>query len=65
LSLGSVVGPNSNWVAFNILAAFNVKSLVALPVDELTVLISENLPPSRVSAPDLHVIGLSTALDIE
>jgi hypothetical protein len=46
LSLGSIVTPNSNWVAFNILAAFNVKSLAALPVDELVVLVFKDLEPS-------------------
>jgi hypothetical protein len=64
LSLGSIVTPNSNWVAFNILAALDVKSLAALPVDELVVLILEYLEPSRVCAPDLHVVGSSSALDV-
>jgi hypothetical protein len=35
------------------------KSFVGLPVNELHVFILEHLPPSRVSAPDLHIIGLT------
>jgi hypothetical protein len=36
-----------------------------LPVDELVVLILENLPPSRVCAPDSHLIGFSVVGDVK
>jgi hypothetical protein len=53
-----------NWVSFNVFASSNIKDLVVGPVDELVVLILEDLEPSRVGAPDLHVIGSTCTLDI-
>jgi len=41
LVLSSVIVPNSNGSTFFILSSFNIKDLVVLPVDELTVLILE------------------------
>jgi hypothetical protein len=64
LGSSSIVTPYLNWVSFFILATSNIKDLVIRPVDELVVLILEDLEPSRVGAPDLHVVGLSSALDI-
>jgi hypothetical protein len=64
LVLSTVVTPHLNCRTFLIFASFNIEDLVGLPVDELILLILENLPPSRVSAPDLHVIGSTRALDI-
>jgi hypothetical protein len=46
LGSASVVWPDTYWVTFNIFTTIDIESLVALPVDELVVLISENLPPS-------------------
>jgi hypothetical protein len=65
LSFASVVTPDLNGLAFFVLASSDVKDFAALPVDELVVLILEDLPPSRVGAPDLHVVGSSGVLDIE
>jgi hypothetical protein len=48
LMLASVVTPNSNLMAFLVFSSSNVEDLVRLPVDELVVLVSEYLPPSRV-----------------
>jgi hypothetical protein len=64
LGFASVVVKDLDWVSFLVFTSSDIKSLVALPVDELVVLISENLPPSRVSAPDLHVVCSSRALDV-
>jgi len=60
LVLSSVVSPNSNWCSFLILSTFDVKDFAGLPVDELAVFILEDLEPSGVGAPDLHVIGSSS-----
>jgi hypothetical protein len=64
LGFGSIVTPNLNWVSFFILSSSDIEDFAVVPVDELVVLILEDLPPSRVSAPDLHVVGFSRALDI-
>ena len=64
LGFASVVWPDTDLLAFNISSTNDIKSLVALPVDELVVLISENLPPSTVGAPDLHVSVSSGVGDI-
>jgi len=65
LGFASVVAPNLNWVSFFIFTTSYIKNLIVVPVDELVVLILEYLPPSRVSAPDLHVTCSSRALDVE
>jgi hypothetical protein len=64
LVLASVVTPDTDWCTFLIFATFHIKYLVALPIDELAVLVSEHLEPSRVGAPDLHVVGSTGALDV-
>jgi hypothetical protein len=64
LMFASVVAPNSYSLAFNVFSSSYIKYLIVIPVDELTVLILENLEPSRVSAPDLHVVGSTSTLDI-
>jgi hypothetical protein len=46
LSSGSIVGPNLNWGTFTVIATFDIKNFLVLPVDELVVLILEDLPPS-------------------
>jgi len=64
LMVALVVSIDTNWLAFLVLLAFDFKDLWVLPVDELLVLILEDLPPSWVGAPDLHVIGSSRWLDV-
>jgi hypothetical protein len=59
-----IVAPNSNSMSFFILGTLDVKYLVGLPVDELFILILKDLPPSGVSAPDLHVVSSSAALNV-
>jgi hypothetical protein len=41
-----VVSENSDCIAFLILAACDIKNLIVVPVDELTVLKLEYLPPT-------------------
>jgi len=60
----SVVAIYSNWMSFFILVSFYLENLFALPVDELLTFILEDLEPSRVGAPDLHVVGSSSTLDV-
>jgi hypothetical protein len=64
LSSGSVIVKYLNWVSFNIFTSSDIKCLSVGPVDELILFVLEELEPSRVSAPDLHVVGLTCTLDI-
>jgi len=64
LMSSSIVTPNTNLLAFLVFSSSNIKDLAWLPVDELSLLILENLEPSWVGWPDLHVIGSTSALDI-
>jgi hypothetical protein len=59
-----VVTKYSNCLSFSILSTCDIKYFTTLPIDELAVLILEYLEPSRVSAPDLHVVGLTSRFDI-
>jgi hypothetical protein len=55
-----VVTPNTNSLTFLVFASFNIEYLVdILEVNELRSRVLEELPPSRVSTPDLHVVGFS------
>jgi hypothetical protein len=51
----AIVSVNSNSLSFNILGSFHFKYSVILHVDELIFLELENLEPSGVGAPDLHI----------
>jgi hypothetical protein len=65
LCFAAIVAPNLNWVSFCIFSSSYIKYLVVLnKVDELIVLVFEDLEPSRVGAPDLHVLGSTSALNI-
>jgi hypothetical protein len=66
LILLSMFSPYNNSSSFFILASMNIKNLIILHVDEqlLLLIILEELEPSRVGAPDLHVVGLSGVLDV-
>jgi len=60
-NLPSLVGtimsvPNDNLLTFNIFALEDIKAFLVLPVDEVFIRVGEDLPPSRVGAPDLHVL---------
>jgi hypothetical protein len=46
-------------LTFFVLASFDIKDSLILPVDELAILIFENLEPSRVGRPDLHVLSFT------
>jgi hypothetical protein len=64
LVLSTVVTVYLNSLSFLILGSCDIKYLTVLPVDELVILVLEYLEPSRVSAPDLHVVGSSRTLDV-
>jgi len=51
-------------LTFNIFSTTYIKSFSVLDVDELLSLISKDLVPSWVSAPDLHIVGSTRALDV-
>jgi hypothetical protein len=55
---------NLNILSFSIFSSSNIKNLLVLDIDEVSSVVGEDLPPSRVGAPDLHVGGLSCALNI-
>jgi hypothetical protein len=59
-----VVTKDTNCLSFSILSTCDIKYFTTLPIDELAVLILEYLEPSGVSAPDLHVVGLTSRFDI-
>jgi hypothetical protein len=65
LVCSAVVSSNTNSIAFFILRSSYVKDLVIGPVDELIIIVLEDLEPSWVGAPDLHVVGSTWALDVE
>ena len=56
-SVVSSIGNNSG--SFSIFASSNIKAFSILEVDEVFTFILEDLPPSRVGAPDLHVLSSS------
>jgi hypothetical protein len=59
-----IVTIDTNCLSFSILGTCDIKYFTVLPIDELAVLVLEDLEPSRVSAPDLHVVGSTRRLDV-
>jgi hypothetical protein len=55
---------NLDGLTFLVLILVDLKYLVIGWVDKCFILIFEDLEPSRVCAPDLHVRGSSSALNI-
>jgi len=51
-------------LSFLIFATSNIKNFIVRPIDELFIFVLENLEPSGVGAPDLHVVGFSSTLDV-
>jgi hypothetical protein len=65
LTGASVVSEDSNALSFNIFVSSSyTKDLIVSPVDELVLFILEHLEPSRVGAPDLHLVCSTSALDV-
>jgi hypothetical protein len=63
--IGSIVFlPDDNLSSFLIFSSMNIKSSSILDINEMFINILEDLEPSRVGAPDLHVVGSSCTLDI-
>jgi hypothetical protein len=51
---------HSDWCGFIIFSILNFKaSIWFLNVTEVFILVSEDLPPAWVSAPDLHIVRSS------
>ena len=48
--------PNNNVSILKIFTTVNIEDLSSF-VDELMILVSEELEPSRVCGPDFHVVG--------
>jgi len=57
-------GMDDNCLTFSVFVSRDIKGFLVLPIDEVFLLIGKDLEPLRVSAPDLHVAGLSGALDV-
>jgi hypothetical protein len=55
--LASIITPDANLLSLLICTSSYIKDLVVRPIEELILFILEDLEPSRVSAPDLHVVG--------
>jgi hypothetical protein len=59
-----VLVPDNNLSSFFVLSSVNIECFTILPVDEVFTFILEDLEPSWVGAPDLHVVGSSSVLDV-
>jgi len=59
LVLSAMSFPYNDFSSFFVFAAMNIKTFGILPIAEVFILVGENLPPSRVSAPDLHAAAFS------
>ena len=55
---------NINNLTFNIFVSSDFETLLVSDVAEVRSFILEELEPSSVSTPDLHVVSLSSMLDI-
>jgi hypothetical protein len=55
---------DNNCLAFSVFVSANVEASLILNVAESFIIVCEDLEPSRVSAPDLHVLSLTCALDV-
>jgi hypothetical protein len=56
--------PDNNFLSFSILSLEDIEYLLVLDVDEVLSSVFEDLEPSRVGAPDLHLVSFSRVLDI-
>jgi hypothetical protein len=61
----SVISSNTYSLTFFIFGSCNIKYFHVGPIGELSIFILEDLEPSTVGAPDLHVVSFSSTLDIE
>jgi hypothetical protein len=61
----SMILPDDNWSSFFISSTMYIKYSIVLNVNELRSTDElEDLPPSGVGAPGLHLIGLTRACDV-
>jgi hypothetical protein len=57
---------NLDILSFNILTLVNIQTFVALlDVAEVLSAINKDLPPSRVGAPNLHILCLTRVLNVK
>ena len=49
----------NDWCSFLIFVSANIKAFLVLPIDEVSILVGEDLPPFTVCAPDLHFFSFS------
>jgi hypothetical protein len=59
LILSSMLLPSPYWLTFCIFAVRDIKYLLVPDVLEHELSVLEDLPPSRVSTPELHLLGFS------
>jgi hypothetical protein len=60
----SVISPNNDSLSFFISSTSDIENFLILNVNELLINILEDLEPSWVGAPDLHVVGLSGVFNV-
>jgi hypothetical protein len=61
----SIISSNTYSLTFFIFGSCNIKYFHVGPIGEFSIFILEDLEPSTVGAPDLHVVSFSSTLDIE
>jgi len=54
-----------NNLTFLISLTFNIETLLVLDITEMLSLISEDLPPSRISSVHMDLLGSTIAVDVE
>ena len=57
--------PYNNLLTFFIFALPDIKNLLVLNIDQVLASVSEQLEPSGVGVPHLHVVGSSSTPDIK
>jgi hypothetical protein len=55
---------DDNGLAFSVLVSTDIEASLVLNVAESFISICEDLEPSRVGAPDLHVLSSSSTLNV-
>jgi hypothetical protein len=50
---------DDNWSSFFVFVSRDIEAFLVLPIDKVLITVGENLPPTRVSAPNLHICSSS------
>jgi hypothetical protein len=64
LVLTSISLPLKDLLVFKIFGSRNIENSVVMNVGEVFTFIDPELPPARVSAPDLQVVASSIVVDV-